>query len=148
MELNPWQEKMVHDMLQANVQKTLEGFKYGEMAIMMAGSRTGKSTFSASAFQRLWNDIYKDRPVEELVLAEGKFAGARFYTVEPVGGNWQDMEAWCTKTFGDAAEIWDIKRSGEQFIWPTVGRWYKNDRKFWFRNERDRTMFIMRWSSK
>lgn len=148
MELKPWQETIVRDMMQVNMQKTLDGFKAGEMAILMAGRRTGKSVFSSSAFQRLWDDIYKERPIEDLVLGEAKWHGARYYTVEPVGGNWQTMEAWCTKTFGDAAEVWDIKSTGEQFIWPEAGRWYKNDRRFWFRNERDRTMFILKWSSK
>lgn len=148
MELKPWQETIVRDMMQANAQKTLDGFKAGEMAILMAGRGTGKSVFSSSAFQRLWDDIYKERPIEDLVLGEAKWHGVRYYTVEPVGGNWMDMEKWCTKTFGDAAEVWDIKSTGEQFIWPEAGRWYKNDRRFWFRNERDRTMFILKWSSK
>ena len=111
----------------------------------MSFRRSGMSLFSALALQRLWDDI-SNRPIEDLVLDERKFAGARFYTIEPVGGNWRDMEDWCTETFGEAAEVWDLKSADEQFIWPQVGRWYKNDRKFWFRNERDRTLFIMRWS--
>jgi hypothetical protein len=122
------------------------GFKRGEMPIFMSGRQTGKSALNA-LYGRLWEDVL-NRPVEELVLSEGRFHGARFYCVEPIGGNWMDMEAWCIKSFGDPASVWDLKRTGEQFIWPEEGRWYKNDRKFWFRNERDRTMFIMRWSSK
>lgn len=117
-----------------------------ELKLAMSGRQVGKSFFSAQAFRRLWDDI-NQRPVEDLILDEGKFHGARFYTVEPVGGNWMDMEVWCLKTFGPSAEVWDLKSSGEQFIWPELGRWYKNDRKFWFRNERDRTVFILRWSS-
>lgn len=132
--LYPWQERIV------------QGIMHGrEIKLMMASRRTGKSMFSAQALQRLWDDI-SNRPIEDLVLDERKFAGARFYTIEPVGGNWRDMENWCTETFGEAAEVWDLKSADEQFIWPQVGRWYKNDRKFWFRNERDRTLFIMRWS--
>lgn len=118
-----------------------------ELKLYMSGRSLGKSHWTAQAIDRLTRDLM-NRPVEELVLGEGKFHGARFYTVEPVGGNWMDMEVWCLKTFGPSAEVWEVKTSGEQFIWPELGRWYKNDRKFWFRNERDRTMFIMRWSSK
>lgn len=113
--------------------------------IMSAGIQTGKSALTAQAIERLMRDI-NSRPIEELILDESSWHGARYYRVEPVGGNWQDMDVWCTKTFGDPADVWDIK--GDQFMWPEAGRWYKNNRKFWFRNERDRTMFILRWSSK
>lgn len=134
MKLEPWQEQIVNGIMQGR-----------EIKLMMAGRRTGKSMFSAQALQRLWDDI-TNRPIEDLVLDERKFAGARFYTVEPVGGNWLDMETWCVETFGEAAEVWDLKSSSEQFIWPQVGRWYKNDRRFWFRHEKDRTLFILKWS--
>jgi hypothetical protein len=31
---------------------------------------------------------------------------------------------------------------------PTPGeRWYSNNRKFWFRSERDRDWFIIKWRS-
>ena len=98
-----------------------------------------------SALHRIMEDVL-NRPIEDLILSESRISGARYYTVEPVGGNWQDMENWCIKTFGDPAEIWDIKTTDEQFIWPENGRWYKNNRKFWFRNEKDRTTFLIRWS--
>lgn len=137
--IKPWQEKVLMDIESG-------GFKPGEMAVMMSGRRLGKSVFTQQAIDRLIRDL-NNRPVEELVLGEERFAGARFYTVEPVGGNWMDMEVWCIKTFGPSAEVWDLKSSNTEFMWPVVGRWYKNNRKFWFRKERDRTMFIMRWSS-
>ena len=31
---------------------------------------------------------------------EGRVFGARYYTVESVGGNWWEMECWCFDTFG------------------------------------------------
>jgi hypothetical protein len=117
----------------------LGGFKKGEMMIMSAGRQTGKSYWTNQAINRLMKDLM-NRPVEELVLAERLYRTAKFYTVEPIGGNWMDMEVWCLKTFGPSDDVWDFKTAN-------VGRWYKNDRKFWFRNERDRTMFIVRWSS-
>ena len=135
VELHPWQEKILVDIESG-------GLKPGEMYVMMAGRNVGKSTFSAAAFQRLWNDIYKERPVEELVLSERPVHGCRYYCVEPKGGNWKTMEAWCNEIFGEPGDIWD----SEDFIWPEKARWLQNNRKFWFRSEKDRTMFIMRWS--
>jgi hypothetical protein len=98
-----------------------------------------KSGLSNQTLQRLIDDLNRS-PLQELVLAERLYRTAKFYTVEPIGGNWLDMETWCLKTFGPSDDVWDFKTVN-------VGRWYKNDRKFWFRNERDRTMFIMRWSN-
>jgi hypothetical protein len=118
----------------------LGGWKKGEMMIMSAVQQTGKSYWTNHAINRLMKDLM-NRPVEELVLAERLYRTAKFYTVEPIGGNWLDMETWCIKTFGPSDDVWDFKTVN-------VGRWYKNDRKFWFRNERDRTLFILRWSSK
>lgn len=132
--LYPWQKNML---------TTLANSK-GELRIMMAGRNIGKSVFSAQALKRLMEDI-QNRPVEDMILTEGRFAGARFYCVEPVGGSWMDMEVWCIKTFGPSAEVWELKQSNEEFMWPELGRWYKNDRKFWFRNERDRDWFIIKW---
>jgi hypothetical protein len=126
-DLYPWQKKII------------SGFKKGEMSLFATGHRTGKSTLTQQTIDRLIRDL-NSRPIEKLVLAERLYCGAHFYTVEPVGGNWLDMETWCIKTFGSSADVWDFKMD-------SVGRWYANDRKFWFRKERDRTMFIMRWSS-
>lgn len=127
-ELYPWQEKL------------LTGFRKGEMTIMMAGRHTGKSVAQA-AYKRLFDAIH-NRPVEDLILSEGKVYGARYHCVEPVGGNWVDMEVWCMDTFGGPGD----KMWGESKAPEPAQRWYMNNRKFWFRNERDRTMFIMRWS--
>ena len=85
-----------------------------------------------------------ERPIEQLNLGEGTVYGSRYYTVEPVGGHWRQMEDWCIDTFGSSTgSIWaeevdkKIPQPGE--------RWYANNRKFWFREEKDRTMFILRW---
>lgn len=129
--LQPWQENML---------TTLANSK-GELRIMMAGRNVGKSQFSAQALKRLMEDI-KNRPVEDLMLSEGTVFGSRFYCVEPVGGSWMDMEVWCIKTFGPSSEVWHLRNNDYE-----LGRWYKNDRKFWFRNERDRDWFIIRWRS-
>jgi len=95
---------------------------------------------SMKAIKRLMDDI-NNRPLEEIMLGEGKVYGSRYYTVEPVGGNWLEMEKWCIEVFGEGSRaLWGEKKAPEP-----ARRWYANNRKFWFRNERDRTIFILRW---
>jgi uncharacterized protein YheU (UPF0270 family) len=132
-ELYPWQENILNQVMKG-------GIKPGEMTIMTSGRNIGKSHFTALAIKRLMDDML-NRPVEDLVLSEGTVYGARYYCVEPVGGNWARMEMWCHDTYGEAASVWDAKNIN----WPDCGRWYMNDRRFWFRDDRDRTMFILRW---
>lgn len=119
------------------------GMKAGEVFTMTASRGTGKSAFSSAQFQKLWGDIFKAQPLSDLVLDESKVQGARYYTVSPVGGTWADMEAWCKETFGEPGEIWP----SQNFAWPEVPRWMQNNRKFWFRNLKDRDWFVMRWRS-
>jgi hypothetical protein len=133
MNIYPWQ-RQIFDKI------TSGGVKPGEMLVMTAGRNVGKSFFSAQALKRLMDDI-NNRPVEDIVLSEGKVYGSRYYTAEPVGGNWREMEAWCYEMFGDdVSPIWGADKAPEP-----AQRWYKNDRKFWFRNEADRTMFVLKW---
>ena len=47
---------------------------------------------------------------------------------------WQGMGRWITDTLGDSNWL------KENALW--VG----SDRKYWFRDERDRTLFILKWS--
>ena len=128
--IQPWQ---------LNVLNKLQGVKKGELFMLTAGRQTGKSQLTNQAFLRLWNDIH-NRPVEDLKLSEGRVYGARYYCVEPVGGSWREMEYWCLEHFGSAGEhIW-----GEKFPEPAQ-RWYTNNRKFWFRDQKDQLMFVMKW---
>lgn len=124
--IHPWQEKIIN------------GFKPGEMTIMASGRHTGKSQMQA--YMRLWNDIHY-RPVEDLKLSEGTVYGSRYHCVEPVGGNWLEMQEWCLNQFGDSGKhIW-----GSNEVPPPHERWYMNNRKFWFHNDADRLMFVMKW---
>ena len=50
---------------------------------------------------------------------------------------WSEMQEWCKELFGPQGDPWQ-EHSG--------ARWYYNDSKFWFREERDRTLFMLRWS--
>jgi len=133
MNMYPWQQKMFDQI-------TSGGIKSKEIVLMTAGRGVGKSAFSAQALKRMMDDML-NVPVEDIVLSEGKVYGSRYYTAEPVGGNWREMEAWCYEMFGDDTHpIWGESKAPEP-----AQRWYKNNRKFWFRNEADRTMFILKW---
>ena len=125
----PWQMELLEKM-----------YKYkGRGMIQVTGRLAGKS-HARAAYQRLFDAIY-NVPVTDIVLGEGRVYGARYYTAEPVGGNWQEMEAWCYETFGNAGDkIW-----GEPEAPEPAQRWYMNNRKFWFRDDRDRMIFVLKW---
>jgi len=83
----------------------------------------------------------------ELELLEGRVYGARYYTVKPVpswdpagdwGGidTWHNMVEWCVESFGPTPK---------DGTWTPSCRWYVNNAKFWFRNEIDRTVFVLKW---
>ena len=81
----------------------------------------------------------------------GTIYGSRYYTVKPeFGGHidtwfrneWRAMEDWCTEVMGLPGDIWTYTGRAPE---PNL-RWYVNNSKFWFRNESDMTMFILRWS--
>ena len=128
--IQSWQIEMLDKM---------SGFKKGELTMMTVGRRSGKSMLGSHAFQRLWDELH-NRPVEDLKLTEGTVYGSRYYCVEPTGGSWRDMELWCSEHLGSAGDhIW-----GEKVPEPRQ-RWYMNNRKFWFRDEQDRLMFVMKW---
>ncbi len=112
----------------------------GKGLIQITGRQIGKSAFSTQAFKRMLDDLY-NRPVENLILTENKINGCRYYCVQPEGGSWIDMEAWNIKTFGEPGDIWPK----EGFVRSDMPRWVANNRKFWFRSEADRTMFVLKW---
>ena len=114
----------------------------GKGLVQITGRNTGKSTFSAQAIERLMRDL-NSQPVSDIVLNEGKVYGSRYYTVEPIGGNWLEMEKWCIQTFGEGSTaLW-----GESKVPEPACRWYANNRKFWFRDIKDRDWFILKWRS-
>ena len=130
--IQDWQQKML---------KIMPGFKKGELMVTTAGRQLGKSQMQA--YMRMWNDIYI-RPVERLVLSEGTVYGSPYYCVEPIGGSWLEMEKWCIQSCGESTgSIW----SEEKYKHSTQPgeRWYGNNRKFWFRDEQDRMMFVLKW---
>lgn len=134
MNLQQWQLDMIDKM---------SGFTPGELVMYGAGRRYGKSIMTAQAIDRLMKDLIT-RPIEQLVLSEGRVYGARYYCVEPIGGNWREMEDWCIKTYGSSTgSIW--AQEVDKTTPLQCERWYANNRKFWFRNEADQTMFVLKW---
>lgn len=74
----------------------------------------------------------------KLVLSEGRVYGARYLTVHPSNGlHWNEMMAWMIEQFGP---------SSHDGVWTPSMRWYANNAKFWFRNEKDLAWFMLRWS--
>lgn len=91
--------------------------------------------------------VYKD---VELVRGTGTVYGLGYHTVEPRNLEWQDtrnmwedMMLWCRNQFGETGNLW---RETKNLTPEPHQRWYANDRKFWFRNEEDLVMFVLRWS--
>jgi hypothetical protein len=110
------------------------------MGMTMTGFTSKK--WASKAIHMILDDVM-ERPLEELICTEGKVYGMRYHCVEPVGGSWMDMETWAITAFGDPGSIWRETKD----LAPEPGqRWYMNNRKFWFRQEKDRTMFILKWS--
>jgi hypothetical protein len=81
----------------------------------------------------------------KLTLEEKTWHGCKYYTVQPFltswslsenNDTWNKISQWCYDTYGQPADPWDQK----------PGRWYLNNSQYWFREESDRTMFILRWS--
>ena len=126
MNMYPWQQNI-----------------FDKLMITMAGRARGKSVWTQQAIDQLMRDV-NSQSVTDLILSEGTVYGARYYCVEPIGSDWMEIEQWVTDTYGySQSSIWGetdrpAPRPGE--------RWYADNRKFLFRNEADRTLFILRWA--
>ena len=74
----------------------------------------------------------------ELELDEGRVYGSRYLTVHPNNSTkWNEMMEWTVETFGPTAH---------DGVWTPNMRWYANNAKFWFRDQKDRDWFGLRWS--
>jgi hypothetical protein len=82
-----------------------------------------------------------------LILDEGRVYGSRYYTVEPkirwdIDKDWGTyeayimMEKWCTEIYGPTTN---------DGVWTPGARWYANNEKFWFREQKDMEWFILKW---
>jgi len=66
-----------------------------------------------------------------------------YYTVHVNGRHiygdyniWEKMITWTVETFGPTAD---------DGVWTPGARWYVNNARFWFREEKDREWFLLRW---
>ena len=74
----------------------------------------------------------------EILVDEGDVYGARYYTAHPTtGANWNAMMSWMIDTFGP------ISSDG---IWSPGHRWYANNARFWFKDQADLAVFLLKWS--
>ena len=74
-----------------------------------------------------------------LEYGTGKVFGHDYLTVAPMNaeGMWNDMMSWMVNTFGPTAN---------DGVWTADQRWYVNNAKFWFRDQKDRDWFVLRCS--
>ena len=116
--------------------KLFKAYSTADTTITMSmGRQSGKSTMVKDWAKTLEQFVQGFR----LELTEGTVFGQKYYCVEPQGWiwrefEWKDMVAWCEAT---------MEREPDT-ITPNL-RWYVNGGQFWFRDEADRTMFVMRW---
>lgn len=75
-----------------------------------------------------------------LEYSTGKVFGKEYLTVAPMNaeGLWPDMMEWMVTTFGPLDD--------SQGVFTPDQRWYANNAKFWFRDQKDRDWFVLRWS--
>ena len=74
-----------------------------------------------------------------LEYGRGTICGQEYLSVAPMNAEaqWSDMMAWMIKTFGPTPF---------DSIWMPDQRWHVNNAKFWFRDQKDRDWFVLRWS--
>ena len=77
-----------------------------------------------------------------LVFSQGNAFGHNYLTVAPMTSEevWDDMIAWMVKTFGPSGT------KDNPGVWTPNQRWYANNAKFWFRNQKDCDWFVLRWA--
>jgi hypothetical protein len=76
--------------------------------------------------------------------SEGRVYGARYWTVHPIlqpvhyghSLEWAAMMSWMIDTFGPTSK---------DGVWTPSQRWYANNAKFWFREEKDLVVFLLKW---
>jgi hypothetical protein len=124
-ELHPWQAEVIK---QFNVKHTVS-----------TGRQLGKSWVNYMMQQAM--DDLVDNPVQALICDTGTIFNYPAVTVRPIGGNWRLMVNWCVETFGPESRVLELLAEPER-----AGRWYTQDRVFWFSEPRDREWFVLKWT--
>jgi hypothetical protein len=100
----------------------------------------------ADAAQKIADDIDKQVLMSMgyvfdfyLEYSKGRVFDQEYLTVAPMNaeGKWADMMSWMVETFGPTTL---------DGAWTPNQRWYANNAKFWFRDQKDRDWFVLRWS--
>lgn len=75
-----------------------------------------------------------------LEYSTGRVFDQEYLTVAPMNaeGKWNDMMQWMVDTFGALDDANGVFTPNQ--------RWYANNAKFWFRDQKDRDWFVLRWS--
>lgn len=81
----------------------------------------------------------------KLTVEEKRWHGCKYQVVHPYldswslsqnNHTWNNISQWCYDIYG---------KPGDPFS-NTTDRWYLNNSAYWFRDERDLSLFLMRWS--
>lgn len=82
--------------------------------------------------RRVQQDIEAQAFRVEVEFAHG------YHVARPVNAldEWPHMMRWMIDTFGPTAK---------DGIWTPGQRWYANNARFWFRQEQDLMLFVMKW---
>lgn len=81
----------------------------------------------------------------KLDISEGTVFGKQYQIAKPIindaaydhSSTWDNMLYWCIDTFGTAPQ---------HGVWEADGRWYVNNAKFWFRDQEDFSLFVLKWA--
>ena len=73
-------------------------------------------------------------------IDSGKIYDADYHVAKPINAaqQWPHMMSWVIQTFGPI--------TAKDGMWTPGQRWYANNAKFWFRNQADLTLFLLRWN--
>lgn len=77
------------------------------------------------------------RSNKALQVSHGTVLGHRYHTVSLMGYDWNAVEAWALEQFGRYTTVWNLEKGA---------RWYLNSGRFWFRDDKDLSIFLLRWS--
>lgn len=63
-----------------------------------------------------------------------------YHVAKPLNAHdkWSGMMSWMIETFGPTAK---------DGVWTAGERWYVNNARFWFREEPDLVLFLIRWQN-
>jgi hypothetical protein len=73
----------------------------------------------------------------KLIIGKYVDSGNTYTSIMPIQPDWVDILRWANEIFGPPGDIHSDK----------LDRWYISAGNFYFANEEDANMFVLRWSS-